>query len=118
MDVGAGAWSAPEARAATILRRSAFPVFEQNARIDLPDGSWFVADFLWRALRAVSEIDSDAHHWNNPAQRDSTTRRHSLLVTGGYPTISRRPGLLVREPELFRRDVEAWLTARARELGA
>ncbi len=118
LDAGTGAWSAPEGRAAAVLRRSAFPSFEQNARLDLPDGSWLVADFLWRELRAVLEIDSDEHHWNSPAQRDATTRRQSRLVTAGYTTMSRRPGLVRREPEQFRRDVDAWLTARARDLAA
>ena len=92
--------------------------FEQNARIDLPDGDWLVADFLWRELRAVLEIDSDEHHWNDSAQRDATTRRQSRLATAGYTTMSRRPALVRREPDQFGRDVAAWLRARAREPAA
>ncbi|WP_375486051.1 hypothetical protein [uncultured Jatrophihabitans sp.] len=116
LDADRGAWSAPEGRAATILRRSAFPDFEQNVPIRLPDGRTLIVDFLWRALRAVLEIDSDEHHWNSPGDRDATTRRQSALMTAGFATISRRPGLVRRRPQEFTRDVEAWLTARTREL--
>ena len=115
-DLDAGAWSAPEARAAAILRRSNVPPFEQNARIDLSDGTYVVVDFLWRSLRAVLEIDSDEHHWFDPADRDSTSRRQSKLATGGYSVMSRRPAVLGRQPRQFRTDVEDWLAARAREL--
>lgn len=117
-DLDAGAWSAPEARAAAILRRSEVPPFEQNARIDLPDGTYVVVDFLWRALRAVLEIDSDEHHWLDPTSRDSTSRRQSKLATGGYTVMSRRPAAVGRQPRQFRTDVEEWLAARARELDA
>lgn len=114
-DVGVGAWSAPEARAATILRRARVPEFEQNARIDLPDGTHVIVDLLWRELRAVLEIDSDEHHYDHPADRDATARRHSTLQTYRYTVMSRRPGAIVAAPRQFRVDVEAWLAARARE---
>lgn len=114
-DVEAGAWSAPEARAARILRTADVPPFEQNARIDLPDGGYFVADILWRALRAIMEIDSDEHH-GEPVTRDATDRRHIALSTLGYSVVHRRPGLIFRQPDRFRRETESWLAARAREL--
>jgi very-short-patch-repair endonuclease len=117
-DLDAGAWSAPEARAAAILRRADVPPFEQNARVDMPDGTYLVVDFLWRPLRAVLEIDSDEHHWLDPADRDSTSRRHSKLATVGYTVMSRRPAVVGRHARQFRSDVEQWLAARARELAA
>ena len=112
-DLDAGAWSAPEARAAAILRRAGIPPFEQNARVDLPNGRYLIVDFLWRALRAVLEIDSDEHHWLSPVDRDATSRRQSTLQTFGYTVMSRRPAALARNPQQFRLDVRAWLAARA-----
>jgi very-short-patch-repair endonuclease len=115
-DIGAGAWSAPEARAARILRRAAVPAFEQNARIDLLDGEYVIVDFLWRALRAVLEIDSRTHHFDDPADLDRTTDRHLKLETLGYTVAHRRPRLVTHEPQRFQRDVEAWLAGRRDEL--
>jgi very-short-patch-repair endonuclease len=117
-DADADAWSAPEARAAAILRRARVPRFEQNARIDLPDGTYVIVDFYWRDLRAVLEIDSDAHHWLDPADRDATSRRQSTLQTYGYTVMSRRPSAIIRSPQQFRGDVEAWLAGRRVELVA
>jgi very-short-patch-repair endonuclease len=116
-DADAGAWSAPEARAAAILCSAEVPPFEQNACIDLPDGSQLYVDFLWRALRAVLEIDSDEHH-GDPAERDDTDRRHLQLETLGFSVAHRRPNVIIREPRRFRREMESWLAARAVELAA
>lgn len=117
-DLDAGAWSAPEARAAAILRRARVPRFEQNARIDLPDGTYVIVDFYWRDLRAVLEIDSDAHHWLNPGDHDATSRRQSKLQTHGHTVMSRRPAAIIRSPQQFRGDVEAWLAGRRFELAS
>ncbi|MEO6886917.1 MAG: hypothetical protein ABI232_11640 [Jatrophihabitantaceae bacterium] len=116
--VTAGAWSAPEAFTARVLRRAGFPPFEQNARIDLPDGSYVIVDFLWRLLRAVLEVDSDEHHYLNPADRDYTSRRASKLQTYGYSVMSRRPALIHSDTSQFVRDAHLWLTARARQIAA
>jgi hypothetical protein len=115
-DASAGAASAPEARAAAILRRANVPPFEANAIVRFPDGSYLRVDFLWRRLRAVLEIDSDEYHNQSPVDRDKTDRRHTKLVTGGFSVLSRRPGLIDRAPAQFVRDVETWLAARAIEL--
>jgi hypothetical protein len=88
-EVGGGAWSAPEARAATLMRRARLPRFEPNARIGLSDGSYVIVDFLWRALRAILEIDSAAHH-SLAGDADGTSDRHLLLETDGYSVIHRR----------------------------
>lgn len=116
-DIDAGAWSAPEARAAGLLIDARVPPFEQNARVDLPDGTWLYVDFLWRALRAVLEIDSDEHH-GDPLQRDRTDARHVKLQSLGLSVVHRRPAVLFREPSRFQREMSRWLTARAREVGA
>jgi very-short-patch-repair endonuclease len=116
VDASDGAWSAPEARAAHLLRRAHVPEFEQNARIWLPNGDYLIVDFLWRALRAVLEIDSDEHHGAGP-DRDATDARHIALQTLGFSVAHRRPAAILREPARFQREMAAWLAARARELG-
>lgn len=117
-EVGRGAWSAPEARAASILRSAKVPPFEQNARIELPGGGYLVADFLWRELRAILEIDSAEHHHSNAAQVEATHTRHLKLESLGYSVAHRTPGILTRKPAVFRAGIERWLTARADELSA
>jgi very-short-patch-repair endonuclease len=110
-EVGAGAWSAPEARAATLLRRAGVLPFEQNVRIDLPGGRFVIVDFLWRSLRAVLEIDSDAHH-SLAGDADRTSDRHLLLATAGFSTIHRTPRQVLTMPRRFTADVANWLAAR------
>jgi hypothetical protein len=116
-DMGMGAWSAPEARAGEILRQANVPTFEPNATIFLPSGGYLVVDFLWRALRAVLEIDSDEYH-ADPEDRDATDARHIALERLGYSVAHRRPGLIRREPRRFQREMETWLAARRVELSA
>ncbi len=115
-EVGQGAWSAPEARAATLLRRAQVPRFKQNRRIDLPDGRWLFVDFLWTELRAVLEIDSDTHH-ALAGDADGTADRHIALETLGFTVVHRTPAFIIRRPRAFVTGIEAWLAARARELG-
>jgi very-short-patch-repair endonuclease len=110
-EVGAGAWSAPEARAATLLRRAGLPEFEQNARIELSNGRYVIADFLWRSLRAVLEIDSDAHH-ALAGDADRTSDRHLWLSTDGYSVVHRTPRAVYRQPDAFVAGIEAWLAGR------
>ncbi|PZS20023.1 MAG: hypothetical protein DLM57_02585 [Pseudonocardiales bacterium] len=115
-EVTAGAWSAPEARAARVLRRAGVPPFEQNARIDLPGGRYLVVDFLWRRLRAVLEIDSIAYH-SDPPDRDATDERHLVLETLGYSVIHRTPYVVEKRADEFACGIAAWLSARAVDLG-
>lgn len=110
-EVGAGAWSAPEARAARLLRRAGVPPFEQNVRIDLPGGGYYVADFLWRTLWAILEIDSAQHHLD-PADWSATMDRHLVLETAGYSVTHRPPSAVCTYPRRFVRDITAWLTNR------
>jgi hypothetical protein len=115
-EIGSGSWSAPEARAATILRGANVPPFEQNARIDLPNGRWLIADFLWRELRAILEIDSMEHHHSNPVQIEATHARHLELESLGYSVTHRTPWLVANRSATFRSGIERWLAARAREI--
>jgi very-short-patch-repair endonuclease len=113
-EVSLGAWSAPEASVAALLRRHRVRGFAQNVRIDLP-GGWFVVDFLWRELNAVLEIDSVAHHFS-PPDLDATMRRHLQLETLGFSVIHRSPASIRAAPDQFVDDVRAWLAARRTSL--
>lgn len=111
-EAGGGAWSAPEARAARALRRARLAPFEQNARIDLPNGRWLVVDFLWRALRAVLEIDSLEHH-SAPPDADATSDRHLVLETHGFSVVHRTPRFVSRETKAFVAGIASWLDGLA-----
>lgn len=111
-EVGGGAWSAPEARAATLLRRAHLPPFEQNVRIDLPGGRYLIVDFLWRELVAVLEIDSDTHH-ALAGDAEASADRHLLLETMGYSVIHRTPRYVLNQPRAFVASTDAWLAGRA-----
>ena len=111
-EIARGAWSAPEARAATVLRRSGVPRFEQNVRIVLPGGRHYVADFLWRELRAILEIDSVEHHFDAPF-REATMQRHLVLETLGYSVIHVAPATVFWRPAGFAADVRRWLAGRS-----
>jgi very-short-patch-repair endonuclease len=114
-EVASGAWSAPEARAATLLKRGGVPLFEQNVRIDLRNGRYVIVDFLWRALRAVLEIDSDTHHAHT-ADAEGTANKHLALETLGFSVVHRTPAFVMREPRAFVQGIAGWLEARRRQL--
>lgn len=116
-EVGGGAWSAPEARGAKLLRRAGVPEFKQNVTIELPNGGFYVADCLWELLRAILEIDSDAHHTLSGGDGDGTSDRHIDLETLHYSVVHRPPRMIIKEPARFVRGIWAWLAARANELG-
>jgi hypothetical protein len=113
-EIGWGAASAPEAEAARVLRQAGITGFEQNARLDLPDGTFRVVDFYWPALRACLEIDSIEFHF----ERDdyvATLDRHLDLSKFGYSVIHRPPSALDHEAR-FVRDVRDWLAGREADL--
>jgi very-short-patch-repair endonuclease len=114
-EVSAGAASAPEARAARLLRRAQVPPFEQNARIDLPTGGYYVADFWWPSLRAILEIDSVEYHLD-PADWRRTMDRHRDLSSLGLSVIHQPPSALADEFH-FVDDVWAWLLGCAATRG-
>lgn len=75
-------------------------------------GRRFVADFLWRELRAVLEIDSTEHHLS-PEDHAATLARDQLLQTGGYVVLHVKPSQLAN-PAAFVELVREWLDALAR----
>jgi very-short-patch-repair endonuclease len=115
-EVSGGAWSAPEALAARLLRAAKVPRFRQNVTLRLPGGGHLYLDFLWTRLRAVLEIDSDEHH-GLPADADATDERHLTLESLGLSVAHRRPSFIARHPQRFTDGIATWLAARARELG-
>ena len=108
-EVAAGAASAPEARAGTLLRAARVPPFEQNARVVVGSRDYF-ADFLWRELRAILEIDSREYHFA-PQDWQATLRRDAALETAGYSVIHVVPSDLRDSAEFVRR-VRQWLASR------
>jgi very-short-patch-repair endonuclease len=110
-DVGYGARSVPEARAGRLLRRTGLTGFEQNVEI-LVRGRRFVADFLWRDLRAVLEIDSTEYHLS-PRDHEATLERDQLMQAGGYAVLHVKPSQL-RDPVTFVGIVRDWLASLSR----
>lgn len=114
-EVGYGAESAPEARAAVMLRRAGLTGFVQNQRFSLPDGGYYKADFLWPELRAILEIDSLEYHFD-VENWEATMDRHLALATLGFSVIHRAPSALKNNSK-FIADIRGWLGARRAELG-
>jgi very-short-patch-repair endonuclease len=106
-----GARSAPEARAATALRRGGITGFEQNVEV-YAHGRRFVADFLWRALRAILEVDGRDYHFD-AREWMATNRRDAQLESAGYSVIHVTPSDLKDEADFVGR-VRLWLAGRAR----
>jgi very-short-patch-repair endonuclease len=98
-----------------LLRRAQVPPFEQNARIDLPTGGYYVADFWWPSLRAILEIDSVEYHLD-PADWRRTMDRHRDLSSLGLSVIHQPPSALADEFH-FVDDVWAWLLGCAATRG-
>lgn len=71
-----------------------------------------MVDFLWRALRAVLEIDSETFHALAGAA-DATSDRHMWLEADGYSVAHRTPAQIARQPATFVDSVSAWLTGLA-----
>ena len=115
-DVVQGARSIAEADAADALRRRAAPPFEMNAPIrDRAGRVVAVADFLWRPLRAIVEIDSREFHFGE-AQWKGTMRRHNELLALGYTVAHYPPSDIRLRPAAWADEVTTWLAARAAEL--
>lgn len=91
-EVTSGSRSAPEARAARLLRRAGLGPFEQNARL-LVGRRTYYADFLWPALAAILEIDSVEHHFRK-TDWQRTLARHFALEAAGYSVTHVPPSAL------------------------
>jgi hypothetical protein len=115
-DVRGGARSVAEAEAIDVLRRSPVPAFEANVPIVTAAGMLIaVADCLWRALRAVLEIDSREFHFREEDWQ-RTMARHSLLTRYGLSLDHYSPAQIRRSPTTWAHGVEQWLRSRAAEL--
>ncbi|MCL2781931.1 MAG: DUF559 domain-containing protein [Actinomycetia bacterium] len=116
-DINHNAHSAQEARAGRLLRTAGVSGFEQNVKV--PFGTrWFVADFLWRAERAILEIDSRQYHFR-PEDQASTRRRDQLLQTDGWAVLHVAPSELrgAEGGRAFVTLVQRWLAALRRRGG-
>ncbi|TAM87140.1 MAG: hypothetical protein EPN43_09640, partial [Jatrophihabitans sp.] len=81
-DAVTGARSVAEAHALDRLRHAEVPNFELNVPVCVDGRVVFVVDVLFRALRAVLEIDGREYHFR---EQDwlATMARHNALVTVG-----------------------------------
>lgn len=119
-DLVTGARSVAEIDALRALRRCRrVPApFEVNGSILNGAGNTVaVADFVWRHLRAVVEIDSREFHFSE-ADWKATMARHNRLTALGYAVAHYAPSEIRRRPAAWANEVAAWLSARAIELGA
>jgi very-short-patch-repair endonuclease len=116
-DVVAGARSIAEAEARDLLcARRMIPPFDINAAVRDRDGVVVaVADFLWRQLRAVVEIDSREFHFDEVSWK-ATMARHNRLTRLGYAVAHYPPSEVRRRGPAWAAEVEAWLVERRREL--
>jgi hypothetical protein len=115
-DVLDGAHSEAEAKALTALRRADVPPFELNvAVLDSRGRIIAVVDVLWRALRAVLEVDSRQFHFSQ-TDWHRTSDRHNRLTAGGLAVQHYPPARFVFGGSWLG-EVITWLRARARESG-
>jgi hypothetical protein len=112
-----GARSIAEAEAIDLLRNAAVPAFEANVPIvDVTGRHLATADLLWRALRAIVEIDSREFHYDDE-DWERTLRRHSLLTSQALALTHVTPRRIRKQPRAVVREVETFLRGRAGELG-
>lgn len=117
-EVGAGAESVAECAAAQVMIAAGLPAFEQNSEVFDMSGIFLArADFLWRELRAILEIDGRAWHLS-PAAWERTLKRHSALEVAGYSVLHYSPSAIAADPDRFISDVVRWLDSRRLLLGA
>lgn len=113
-DVRDGVRSVAEAHTSEQLRRAAVPDFELNVPIvDAQQRAIAIADILWRALRAILEIDSHWFHFSAEDWRQTTYRHNRLTACGFGSRTIRRPASSAASNG---REVTGWLQARALEL--
>jgi hypothetical protein len=110
-----GARSAAEAVAARRMSGARLPAFELNVPLVRHGVVVYVADVLWRALRAVLEVDSREYHFNETAWK-RTMRRHNALTRAGLAVTHYPPSVVTGRDREWLVDVAEWLSARAAEL--
>lgn len=112
-----GARSVAEAKAAERMTAARIPAFELNVPVVDATGTVVaVADVLWRALRAVLEIDSREYHLSEAAWK-KTMARHNRLTRAGLALIHLPPSAVTGLASGWLDDLRLWLDDRARELG-
>lgn len=117
IDVTRGAESLPEAVLADTLVGAGLPPFEMNVPIvDVTGRLLATADVLWRALRAVLEVDSRAHHFAEDKWL-GTMRRHNRFGTFGLAATHYAPVDIRDYPQTVTAEVADWLRWRSLEVG-
>lgn len=112
-----GARSVAEAKAARRMTSARVPAFELNVPfVDRTGRVLFVVDVLWRALRAVLEIDSREYHFSEKDWK-ATMRRHNTITRRGYALTHYPPSDVMGRDANWLDEVHGWLRGRARELG-
>ncbi|HVX45640.1 MAG TPA: DUF559 domain-containing protein [Mycobacteriales bacterium] len=112
LEISAGAESVAECSAAQLMTDAGIPDFEQNADVFDTDGRFLArADFLWRDLRAILEIDGRAWHLS-PASWQRTMERHSALEVAGFSVLHYSPSSIAADPPHFIDAVRRWLEGR------
>lgn len=116
-EINEGARSISEAELADLMCAAGLPAFELNVPLIDEHGRHIAtADVLWRALRAVLEVDSKEHHFLEPHWR-STMRRHNVLTRYTVAVTHYAPIEFRDRPARVMAEIDAWLAARAVELG-
>jgi very-short-patch-repair endonuclease len=111
-EVQLGAHSAAEAQTARVLRLAGIPSFEQNADVHAENGAWLArGDFVWRAQRAILEVDSVAYHLS-PGDQRRTQQRHNRLQAAGWAVVHYPPAMIRDDPETIVAEVRAFLAHR------
>ena len=110
-----GARSAAEAIAVRRMTAARLPTFECNVSIVRRGGVMYVADVLWRSLRAVLEIDSKQFHFDQE-DWDRTMQRHTALTRYGLAVTHYSPSIIGGRDRTWLGEVSEWLYARAAEL--
>jgi hypothetical protein len=115
-DILDGALSIAEAEVMELLSSVSVPPFEVNAPIyDAHGRLLYRVDFLWRALKAVVEVDSREFHFGEDDWK-RTMRRHNVLTAMGYAVTHYPPSVIRARKRAWATDVAAWLAARSREI--
>lgn len=117
-EIDDGARSAAEAEAITQLRHAPVPGFEVNVPIVNRSGMLLYAvDVLWRDLRAVLEVDSRKHHYDDVRDWEATMCRHNVLTKHGLAVEHYPPVAIWGAGGGWLDEVSGWLRTRAREVG-
>lgn len=115
-EVGSNAHSVPEIELSLVLRGAGLTEPEQNADVHDDAGRWLArGDFVWRAYRAIVEVDSVAFHLA-PEDQWRTQERHNRLEAAGWAVLHYSPKRVYADAATVVAEISALLAARARLL--